>query len=252
MPFTFAHPAFAFPLKWINRKYVSLTGLTLGSMAPDMEYFLHFEPYRSIGHTLPGFFRQAIPLSIIFAIVFHLIVKKSLALHLPSAFHLNHRAYHMLGEWRMNSVASWLIFLISLFIGFVSHLTVDSFTHSSGFFAMHFPSLKFTMIMDRPLYKLLQYGFSLLGLGFIAMTILYYLFRSNSDGAGVPEIPASQKLLFWSCTFVIAIGATWIKLETRGGFPNLSVMFVAPFSGFCVGLVFSSLVDKLGRWMNRT
>ncbi|SEP14833.1 DUF4184 family protein [Paenibacillus sp. OV219] len=56
MPFTFAHPAYALPLKFINPRYLSATGLVLGSMAPDFEYFLTLEPHQTIGHSFSGLF----------------------------------------------------------------------------------------------------------------------------------------------------------------------------------------------------
>ncbi len=39
MPFTFAHPAAVLPFMKKQSKYISVTALILGSMAPDFEYF---------------------------------------------------------------------------------------------------------------------------------------------------------------------------------------------------------------------
>ena len=38
MPFTFSHPAIILPLAKINAKYISLTALVAGSMAPDSDF----------------------------------------------------------------------------------------------------------------------------------------------------------------------------------------------------------------------
>ena len=40
MPFTFSHPAAVLPLRLLPRHWFSLTGLVIGSMVPDFEYFL--------------------------------------------------------------------------------------------------------------------------------------------------------------------------------------------------------------------
>jgi hypothetical protein len=40
MPFTFAHPAIVLPLKHLPKRWYSLTGLIIGSMTPDFEYFI--------------------------------------------------------------------------------------------------------------------------------------------------------------------------------------------------------------------
>jgi hypothetical protein len=39
MPFTASHPAIILPLIYLPGKWISLTGLVIGSMTPDFEYF---------------------------------------------------------------------------------------------------------------------------------------------------------------------------------------------------------------------
>ncbi|WP_240482010.1 DUF4184 family protein [Flavobacterium psychrophilum] len=39
MPFTFSHPAIILPLRYLPRQWFSLTGLIIGSLTPDFEYF---------------------------------------------------------------------------------------------------------------------------------------------------------------------------------------------------------------------
>src|SRR5690554_5675281 len=111
MPFTFAHPAVAIPFKYMSPQYFSLTGLVLGSMAPDFEYYFRLERYQSIGHSLPGLFLHALPVSIFLAVIFHYMIKESLALHLTSLFNLNERAYNIVGNWKLNSIHAWIVFL---------------------------------------------------------------------------------------------------------------------------------------------
>lgn len=40
MSFTFSHPAIVSPLNYFPNKWFSLTGLVIGSLTPDFEYFL--------------------------------------------------------------------------------------------------------------------------------------------------------------------------------------------------------------------
>lgn len=42
MPFTFAHPAIVLSFGIKKTKYLDLTALVIGSMAPDFEYFIYF------------------------------------------------------------------------------------------------------------------------------------------------------------------------------------------------------------------
>ena len=55
MPFTFAHPAAIIPINSRFKSKFCLTGLVLGSMAPDFEYFIRLKPYSAYGHNLIGF-----------------------------------------------------------------------------------------------------------------------------------------------------------------------------------------------------
>ena len=54
MPFTFSHPAIVLPLKYLPKKWFSFTGLIIGSMTPDFEYFLRMKVKSDYSHTLNG------------------------------------------------------------------------------------------------------------------------------------------------------------------------------------------------------
>ena len=52
MPFTPAHTALVLP--FIQKRYLSATGLIAGSVAPDFEYFFKMSTNGVHGHTIPG------------------------------------------------------------------------------------------------------------------------------------------------------------------------------------------------------
>jgi hypothetical protein len=244
MPFTFSHPLYALPLKRLHPKVFNTTGLVLGSMSPDFEYFLFLEPYRSIGHTAAGLFVQAIPLSVLFAFLFHRLVKRPLAVHLPSVWNLDRRAFHSLEEWELRGVKDWLVFIGSVIIGFISHIIVDGFTHAHAFFVERLPLLSETVLLDLPLYKILQYGLSLLGLAAIALIILVRLYKSDPRNGRMPAATAGQKWRFWTCAAAIALAVTAVKIAWNGGGNIVGILFVAPISGFALGLVAASMVSR--------
>ena len=247
MPFTFAHPAYAFPLKYASPKYLSLTGLILGSMGPDFEYFIYLEPHQKIGHTFLGLFIEVIPLSILLAVIFHYVVKEALALHLPSRFNLNQRAYNRRSKWRLDKLSVWVIFLMSVTIGFISHITTDAFTHEHGFFVFHFSFLKEVIWFKYPIYKILQHSLSAIGLFVILNFITYYLYRSSSNVTDMPKIRTNQKLLFWSFALLITAAITVMKLLTTSSTNILGILVVAPISGLCLGLIVSSFIWRIRR-----
>lgn len=244
MPFTFSHPAYALPLKYIKPNYVSVTGLVLGSMAPDFEYFIMLEPYSSIGHSILGLFLQAIPLSIIIACIFHRIVKEQIALHLPSIVGLNRRAYNILGEWKLQNPKDWTIFILSVIIGFFSHTTIDAFTHISGYFIIRFSFLREIIFFNLPVYKVLQYGLSLFGLMFAFVFIINKLFKNNLNKKELPNVTKKQKILFWLSIMIFSFVVTGLKLLFTTSYNIIGILVVAPISGTVLGVIFSSIFSS--------
>ncbi|GGD67622.1 DUF4184 family protein [Paenibacillus nasutitermitis] len=243
MPFTFSHPLYAVPLRKIAPKWLSVTGLVLGSMAPDMEYFIAMEPYRTIGHSLKGFVLLGMPLSIALAFVFHLVVKPVLPMFMPSRGGLDHFVQSLLKDWRLHSVRSWSVFIVSLFIGYLTHIFMDSWTHTSGFVS-EFPVLR-TYIGGKGIYSWLQYGFSVLGLLVPALVLLrrYSVWLKSVSPQKLRPLasPMTQKLL-WGCAFLNA----GLLFLVKGWFsvnPGLVGMWiVAPMSAFMFGLFAASLL----------
>lgn len=242
MPFTFAHAAYAFPIKSAAPRLLSRTGLVLGSMAPDFEYFLHLEPHATIGHYAWGYLLHAAPLSVLFAFLFHIVVKRQLALHLPNRYELDKRAYRLLERWSLRSWNDWSVFLVSVAIGFLTHIVLDAFTHQSGYAVLRWSLLSEQVLFGLPLYKCLQHGLSLLGLFIIAITIVLALARTKAGRVEMPTVDSRRKIMFWSSAAFVAALVTVIKLVVSGEGNLLGSLVVAPLSGFCLGLVLTSFV----------
>jgi hypothetical protein len=83
MPFTFSHPAIVLPFAFLPRKWFSLTGLVIGSLIPDFEYFLRMRIKSNYSHTIDGLFWFDLPLGIILGYIFHYLVRDSLLNNLP-------------------------------------------------------------------------------------------------------------------------------------------------------------------------
>ncbi|MGF7050785.1 hypothetical protein J2T13_005335 [Paenibacillus sp. DS2015] len=244
MPFTFAHPIYAIPLKYISPKYYNLTGLILGSMAPDFEYFLMLEPYSSIGHSIAGLFFQGIPMCLLIAVIFHFTVKESFVIHLPSIFNLNQRAYNIMGEWGLRSLRDWIFFMLSVVVGFISHITLDAFTHVHGYFVIRFSLLSEVLFFNLPLYKMLQHSLSVFGLLAIFVVIISRLYRSNPTIGGMPKVTRKQKKLFWLIAITISVATTCLKLWITTSNNVIGIVVVSPISGLCLGLVLTSLIAR--------
>lgn len=243
MPFTFSHPIFAAPLKAAAPKYFSLSGLILGSMAPDFEYFLLLEPYRTIGHTIPGFFLQALPLSILFFILFHMLVKRPLAEHLPSWFRLDERAVALISDPRLRDWRQWLIFLISVTIGFATHIFIDEWTHRPGYFVRLFPFMQ-SYLFGLPVFKFLQYSCSLAGLALQLGLILMFLSRVQPSSSGRLR-RTGDKWTYWGIVIAVGLFVTIGKLALTSSTNTLGILIVAPISGSLLGILIASIWARL-------
>lgn len=246
MPFTFSHPAYAFPLKCMSKK-LSLTGLILGSMAPDFEYFIMLEPHRSIGHSILGLLLHAIPLSIVLAFAFHYIVKEQLAIHLPKLLDMDRRVYNSWSEWGLRNIKDWFFFIFSVVIGFVSHIVIDGFTHAHGYFVVLFPLLNDLSIFNFPLYKLLQYGLSVFGLLMLIGVVIYKLSRSNTFTREIPPVAKAQKIFYWSSAATFSIALTSVKLLFTSSSNIIGIVVVAPITGAILGVICVSFFTKFVR-----
>ena len=164
MPLTFAHPAAVIPLR---RRWLPLSALIVGSIAPDLEYLMHLSPHSVISHTIVGLFLFCIPMGLITLWIFHQVWKKPLLAliaknqgHPPAPFTF----------WPLSRLA---ILATAVFIGALTHVVWDSFTHQYGWMIQQIPALSTPIFQTRwgevPLYKLLQHGSTALGLAVLAV-----------------------------------------------------------------------------------
>jgi hypothetical protein len=211
-------------------------------MAPDFEYFLALEPYRTIGHSFSGLVVQVIPLCILFAYLIHTFVKESLVLHLPSAFGLNRRAYSLLCTWSLRTLRDWIVYIVSVSIGFLSHVAVDAFTHEGGYMVQQLTVLQSIVISDLPMYKILQHSLSLIGMTVIVGTIGVALYKTSPYTKEIPFITCKQKLFYWGFAAMVAVFMTGCKLLLTSGGNIIGILVVTPITGFCAGILLVSLL----------
>ena len=176
MPLTFCHPAIVLPLKKLKSNWFSMTGLIIGSMSPDLEYFSRMEIIATHSHLFWGVLYFDLPIALIYCFVFHLFVRNILIHHLP--YFLEERFAQFLNfDWIDYFKKHWLIVVISIIIGAYSHLFWDAFTHEWGCFTKLIPALEETWFqipfnnLEVKGYKFLQHFSTFLGAIFIAFWI---------------------------------------------------------------------------------
>ncbi len=209
MPFTFAHPAIILPLKQAKPRFFSLTALVAGSMAPDFEYFFKVHATSTVSETFTGIFTFNLPVAIGISLLFHLVVRNPLIMHLPRPY--DKRLSGFLKFDFLRSIKEHPFrFIISAFIGVISHLLLDIIT-SPETMTRSFHKLQQTKIGDGIMnihasmgdhpFILLERTYSVLGL----ILIGYLLTRINCPAKNFMSPQPQQKRKFFTVFFIILV-----------------------------------------------
>lgn len=205
MPFTFSHPAIVLPLTYLPKQWFSLTGLVIGSITPDFEYFLRMRIKSIYSHTFDGIFWFDLPLGLLLAFIFHNLIRDRLFNNLPSALQTRLSSLKKF-NWNEYFKTKWYLVVISIILGAASHILWDGFTHENGYFVQIFSELASSVVLFEnqiPVFKILQHLSSLLG-GFL---IAYAIYKLPTEE--IQEIRINLK--YWG----LVIGLALITLSLR-------------------------------------
>jgi hypothetical protein len=241
MPFTLSHPFYAAPLKKVF-PHLSMTGLVLGSIGPDIEYFIAMQPFRSLGHTFEGFFLMVLPICIALAFAVHRIILPVLPDLLPSYGGINDFVRESVRPWRLSAPSDWLLFCLSVFIGFVSHLFTDNWTHGSGWYVQRLPFLQSVVAGDF-VYHILQLSLSVIGAAVPAAMFFYKWFKWKRSKP-IPIRPAGWGVTakaYWALLIVLSFVVFIGKLISSGSYFSLGIWIVAPITASLFSLYVTGL-----------
>jgi hypothetical protein len=238
MPFTPAHPAIILPL--VRSRYLSATGLIIGSMSPDFEYFFTMSVMGTHGHTKAGLFYFDIPVTIILALLFHSIVKQNLISNLPGFFQRRFQDT-LIFDFIKYLKTNWVIFLVSAFIGAGSHIFWDSFTHNDRFFVRLFSDIYDNTYLafrgaNYPLFYVLQQISTVLGLSVVVLYIVFMKPESTSD-------IATPRIRYWLLVFAIAIAVLRLRFLIQPSDYNIGNVVVSGITGLMTGVTFCGFIN---------
>ena len=236
MPFTFSHPAILLPFCKKKYRNLSSTGLIIGSIAPDLEYFINMKMERIHGHELASILWYQLPICLICALLYQGIVKKPLLHHSPS-FIQSRVGHYANKNWMYWFTKHWPHFIVSCIIGILSHLIWDSMTHAHGLFGNNprILMLNFEHTWGRTyLYEWLQFLSSIIGL--IALFLFIYRMKAR------PFLTAGilNKFNFWFRLLIILVSIVSLK-----GFTDYPTFIATFISASMIGLVGTSIYQKV-------
>ena len=180
-----------------------------------------------------------LPVAFLVAFVFHTLVKYPLYKASPAWF--QSKVNHILNYnwvWILQK-RIWIV-VISICIGVGTHLLFDGMTHHDGWMVVLFPAftqkisfLNFTM----PIYDMLQYSLSLLGL-----YCLFTFWQSlETRIVLVPKDDSTKQ--FWMLTLLGAVLAIACRIFFFPEFISFWDGFMMSVGAFLYGIVFASLIE---------
>lgn len=216
MPFTFSHTAAALLFKpWLKKQKLSYTGLILGCMAPDFEYFLRMNMQGDIGHHFIGIFLIDLPLGLILALLIHIVIRDPFIEYLPRPFKQRFIIFQH-QNWLKYLLQNFWTVAVSLILGILTHIIWDAFTHKSGFFVQLNPLLQQVMHFGQfniPVFKILQYASGVLGL-LIVMICIYKLPKNSLPNYQNEQQHQLQRMiLYWGMILLCFIGLFRWKVQ---------------------------------------
>jgi hypothetical protein len=238
MPFTPAHPAIILPV--IRSRYFSATGLIIGSVSPDFEYFFKMSVDSLYSHSKAGLFYFDLPVTIFLSILFHQVVKKNFIRNLPPFLQIRFQ-----DTLQLNFITylrkSWWIFFYSAFIGAASHIFWDSFTHNNRFFVRQFSEIYETTYVpfdgvDYPLFYVLQNISTVVGLAIVS---LYIAVKKPVHEATL----VAPKIAYWLVVLATAIIVLRLRFLIYPFDYNLGNVVVSGITGLLAGVMVCGFIN---------
>lgn len=241
MPFTVAHALAVLPGVHARRAlHLDPTCLVIGSMAPDVEYFVHGQQVGRFAHSLLGVAVWGIPVTLVLALVFHQIVKWPVLLASPASV-----TPVFAPPWRARWTAGAVVSVVcSAALGALTHVLWDAATHSDGLIVRQLPALatpyQVPGLGTMVLHRILLHASTLVGLAGVAAYLAWRLRRAPrrrvTASRGLPRIA------FAGCVAAGVVAGLY-RLE-RLHVDDLGSRIAAAISGALAGTVVASAIVR--------
>ena len=254
MPWTLSHPAAVIPLRRLSPRPLDFAALVIGSMTPDVGYYIDRFDLANFAHTLPGSFIACLPIGVIMLFIFYLFARP-VCYALPEP---HRQSLFSLCPDFPTGLTSWAINLLALLLGAWTHNFWDAFTHEHGWFVERIPWLQQPVLRitstNVHMFLLLQELSTLAG--FVIVVIVYgrWLRRQRPSRSASSESDG-WRYFFWAAILGLALvislptAVHYAIAESRHGFLFLrSVLFqgaiysariVVPLSLICTTVIYA-------------
>jgi len=243
MPFTTAHIAAIIPFKKYTPHPLSISGLVIGSIVPDFEYFIRMTLYGHYGHTIGGIFFFNMPVGLVLYLIFHAIVRQNTIIHLPRYL------YDRVGSadnfaWKPYFKKYFLLIIVSIFIGVLTHFLWDGFTHDEEYYLAKYLTILLVKVNVFGHLIALHFALQLLST-VLGMIILLWYIHSLPTKPRNPVKTDIQIINFWLFVLILAIVIGVVRWNL--GVPNekiLGQLIVVCVSALLLSLIITSYISS--------
>jgi hypothetical protein len=258
MPWTLSHPAAVLPLRRYTPTPFNLAALVIGSMTPDVGYYIDRFDLAVFSHTLRGSFIACLPTGLIMLLLFY-VFARPICYSLPSP---HRQALLSICPRFPADLKTWGILLLSLLIGAWTHNFWDAFTHEGGWFVLRIPWLQEPVFNIRSttvdVFLLLQELSTVVGCVIVVIAYGLWLRRQSITSTSESDL---WRYLFWVGLVTLSVVVTLpsaIHYAEAAGHHDFryvrSILFreaiYAPLVILPVGLLGTSLIYL--RWLRLT
>ena len=202
MPFTLSHPAAVLPFRRFCPRYLEFAALVIGSLTPDLGYYVRRFEIASFAHTIFGSFIVCLPSGVLMFLIFYL-VRKPICFILPAP-HREPLLLRCTGVLPV-SLRRATIVALSLLLGAWSHILWDSFTHLTGWFVQRFSWFRAPVFIvgstQFQAYYVLQQLSTVVGGAILIVAYFAWLRRQQP---AQPAHPATERWRYLLCLAIAA------------------------------------------------
>lgn len=210
MPWTLSHPAAVLPFRRFAKRPLTFAALVIGSMTPDIGFYINRFDLSDFAHTFAGTFLACVPSGLVLLLGLCLFCRP-ICYALPSP---HRQALLPLCPGLPRGLKHWSLVLLALLFGSWTHVFWDAFTHEPGWFVdrwhwLQQPAVYFWWTTVR-VFLLLQEISTVVGL--VIVVVAYWRWLGRRPIASSPSTERDGwRYLFWGgailLSFAIAIPA---------------------------------------------
>ncbi len=211
MPFTPSHVAAVLPFA---RTPLPPAGLVIGSMVPDLPYFVPIGLSRELTHSPLGAVIADLPMGVACVVLWALVLRAPLLDFAPRWLHARFPSPRSTRP----ALRLVLLMLAALLVGIATHLVWDAFTHPDGWVVMHVDLFR-AQLGPFAVSRWLQYASSAVGLAVLAVWVLRWVRRTAAVSRPYRRTGARGRVVAWLAVSAVLVGvglAVWLRGRFRG------------------------------------